>query len=369
MKKLLFVIPSLAEGGAERVMSILLSHLSKENVSLNLVLFNRTGRYMDNLPPSVKIFDLKKKNARSFPRLVSQLAAIVRSERPDTVVSFLEYANIVTLFARFLVPDSRIRWIISERSLPSRDLAGQRKGKLKFHLHRFLDPKADKVITMSPQTAGEMIQNYRVAPEKIEVIPNPVEIDRLRQLAQEAVDHPWLNEPIPVLLAMGRLTRAKGFPVLLEAFARVLAHTPARLMILGQGPMKTELEDQIRQLKITDHVWMPGFLANPYPYLSRATLFVLSSLWEGLPNALLEAMALGKPVIATTCNDSINQLIHDGINGIVIPPGDVPSLAKAIRTLLTDAEQRERFARENTNRIRPYDVNLILQQFKNAFEI
>jgi glycosyltransferase involved in cell wall biosynthesis len=368
MKKLLFIIPSLAEGGAERVMSILLNHLNHENISLNLVLFNKTGTYLNKIPASVKVFDLAKKNAWSFPRLVTELAGIIRSERPDCVVSFLEYANIVTLLARYLVRDSRIRWIISERSLPSRDLTGQRKGKLKFYLHRLLDPQADKIITMSSQTADEMIRHYHVAPKIIEVIPNPVEIDRLRTLAQEPADHPWLHETIPVLLAMGRLTSAKGFPVLIEAFASVHSQVPARLMILGEGSMRAELYDQITRLGLTDHVWMPGFIANPYPYLSRATLFVLSSLWEGLPNALLEAMALGKPVIATSCNDSVTQLIHTDKNGIIIPPGNVRSLTEAIQTLLADTQKQEQFARENIHRIRPYDVNLIMQQFEKAFD-
>jgi glycosyltransferase involved in cell wall biosynthesis len=367
MKKLLFVIPSMAEGGAERVMSILLNQLNHENTSLNLVLFNKTGTYLNKIPASVKVFDLDKKNAWSFPRLITQLAGIIRSERPDCVVSFLEYANIVTLLARYLVRDTRIRWIISERSLPSRDLAGQRKGKLKFYLHRLLDPQADKIITMSSQTADEMIRHYHVAPEKTEVIPNPVEIDRLRTLAQEPADHPWFHETIPVLLAMGRLTRAKGFPVLIEAFARVHSQVPARLMILGDGSMRAELYDQITRLGLADHVWMPGFIANPYPYLSQANIFVLSSLWEGMPNALLEAMALEKPVITTSCNESVNQLIIPGQNGIVIPPNDAIALAESIQTLLADKELQNRFAKRNKDQIRAYDVIPILQQFEKAF--
>jgi glycosyltransferase involved in cell wall biosynthesis len=369
MKKLLFVIPTLAEGGAEKVMTILLNHLKDEKASLTLVLFNKTGIYLDKIPTTVKVIDLKKKNAYSFPRLVAQLASIIRTERADVVISFLEYANLVTLLARFIVCDSHIRWIISERSLPSRDLAGQRKRKLKYYLHRFLDKRADNIITMSPQTREEMIQDYCVSPEKVEVIPNPVEIEKLRELAQTPPCHPWFQETVPVLVAMGRLTQAKGYPILINAFSRVVARTPARLMILGQGEMKAELDEQVQRLGLKEHVWMPGFIANPYPYLNQATLFILASLWEGLPNALLEAMALGKPVIATSCNDSVNQLIHSGQNGILIPPEDVRALEESILTLLADTQQQDQFAKENIRQIKSYDVNLIIQQFERAFNL
>jgi glycosyltransferase involved in cell wall biosynthesis len=367
MKKIIFIIPSLEEGGAERVMSILVNHLDA-NLDVGLVLFTRKGKYLEKIPSRVRIFDLQKRNAWSFPQLVLKLASIVRREKPDTVVSFLEYANIVTLISRFFVMNSRIRWIISERSLPSQALAGQRNGKLKSILHRLLDRKADAIITMSSQTADEMIRHYHVDPKKIEVIPNPVEIDTLRELSQAPIDHPWFNESVPILISIGRLVEDKGYPFLIEALSQLIQKTPARLMILGQGPMKPELEDQIRRLGLTEYVWMPGFISNPYPYLRQATLFILPSLWEGLPNALLEAMSLGKPIIATLCNQSVEQLIRPGENGMLVPPGDVQSLKEAIVCLLRNPELRKDFGRINRDKMSAFDADRIVKEFEELFD-
>jgi glycosyltransferase involved in cell wall biosynthesis len=368
MKHILFVLPSLVEGGAEKVMTLLLNHIDPRRFSLTLVLFNKQGTYLDQVPASVDVIDLKKRNALSFLPLVWRLAKAVRTRNPDVVVSFLDYANLVTLLAKRLLSRRNTRWIISERSVPSRDLAGQRMGRVKFRLHRRLDRTADRILAVSPDTRRELVDRFAVPPEKIQVFPNPVDIEKIRTLAREDVDHPWFHDRIPVLVSLGRLSREKGFSVLIEAVSEVLRETPVRLMILGKGPLKEDLEARVRAAGLQEQVWMPGFVANPYPYLDRADLFVLASLWEGLPNVLLEAMALGKPVVATRCNASVEELIQDGKNGILVPAEDPGAIRRAILELLKDPARRESFGEENAERIRAFGVERIVKEFEQILE-
>jgi glycosyltransferase involved in cell wall biosynthesis len=167
--------------------------------------------------------------------------------------------------------------------------------------------------------------------EKIKVIYNPVITPELFAKAEEPLDHPWFRpgEP-PVVLGVGRLTQAKDFPTLIRAFALVRKERPARLMILGEGEERPKLEALVRELGLEEDVALPGFVGNPYKYIARAGVFVLSSAWEGLPTTLVEALALGTPVVSTNCKSGPEEILEEGRWGRLVPVGNIEELAKAI---------------------------------------
>jgi glycosyltransferase involved in cell wall biosynthesis len=192
-------------------------------------------------------------------------------------------------------------------------------------------PWADAVVAGSKGLAKDVALVTRVPLQRIRVAPNPVVTDELFHMAREPVDHPWFAPgEDPVVLSAGRLTRAKDFPVLIRAFSRVYASRRCRLMVLGEGEERGALEALIDDLGLKQCVSLPGFVRNPFAYMRRAAVFVLSSAWEGLPGALIQALACGVPVVATDCENGPREILQDGRFGRLVPVGDVPALANAI---------------------------------------
>jgi glycosyltransferase involved in cell wall biosynthesis len=197
--------------------------------------------------------------------------------------------------------------------------------------------------------------------EKIKVIYNPVITPELFARAEEPLDHPWFRpgEP-PVVLGVGRLTQAKDFPTLIRAFALVRKERPARLMILGEGEERPKLEALVRELRLEEDVALPGFVDNPYKYMKRAAVFVLSSRWEGFGIVLVEAMALGTPVVATDCPSGPAEILENGKWGRLVPPGDPEALAKAILDTLEGGVSR---VKATTNVQKRFSMIAIVEQY------
>ena len=185
--------------------------------------------------------------------------------------------------------------------------------------------------------ANDLARATRLPRERICVAPNPVVPTDVFALAAQPVDHPWFTTGSdPVLLGVGRLAPEKDFATLIRAFARVQRHRPARLMILGEGSERGSLEALVAALGLEDSVSLPGFAINPFAYMTRAGVFVLSSLSEGSPGALIQALACGAPVVATDCQNGPREILDGGRYGRLVPVGDVPALAEAVLAALTD---------------------------------
>ena len=199
------------------------------------------------------------------------------------------------------------------------------------HLVKRFYPWADYVIGISRGVADDLSQTAGLPRERIKILYNPVVTPELREKARAPLNHPWFEagQP-PVILAVGRLTKQKDFPTLIRAFAQVRQSRPARLLILGEGPDRPALEALVNQLGLEDSVAMPGFVDNPYAYMSRASLYVLSSRWEGLPTVLIEALYCGPPIIAMDCPSGPREILADGQHGLLVPVGDITALAQAI---------------------------------------
>ncbi len=191
------------------------------------------------------------------------------------------------------------------------------------------------MIAVSEGVKQDTLNVSGIDPGRIEVVRNPVLTPRLLELARQPAPHPWFNNPdIPVILGVGRLTVQKDFSTLIRAFARLRSTRPCRLIILGDGRQEAKLLALAKELEISDDLQLPGFSDNPYAYMVNAALFVLSSRWEGSPNVLTEAMALGTPVVSTNCPSGPDEILDGGRYGPLVPVGDWQALAQAMLQVL-----------------------------------
>jgi glycosyltransferase involved in cell wall biosynthesis len=218
------------------------------------------------------------------------------------------------------------------------------------YLARWFYPWADAVVTVSNAAGEDLVQITEISPEKVQTIYNPVVTDDLKEKAAEPVEHPWFQpEAPPVILGAGRLERQKDFETLIRAFRHVRTDRPARLIILGRGSLKEQLQGLAQSLGVGDDVLLPGFVNNPFTYMARSSVFVLSSRFEGLPGVLIQAMATGCPVVSTDCPSGPREILIDGELGPLVPVGDVEGLARGILETLDDPPD-SRFLKDEAER-------------------
>jgi glycosyltransferase involved in cell wall biosynthesis len=352
-KHIALFLPSLRGGGAEKVMVNLALGFVEQGLKVDLVLAKAEGPYLSRVPEEVRVVDLGARRVLySLPGLVRYL----RRERPQAMLSALNYANIVAIWAKLLAR-VQTHLVVSERNTLSCSTqnASSVRVKLLPLLIKIFYPYADAVVAVSHGVAEDLITMTGLPMEKVKVIYNPVITPELFAKAEEPLDHPWFRpgEP-PVVLGVGRLTKQKDFPTLIRAFALVRKERPARLMILGEGEERPKLETLARELGIEEDFVLPGFVENPYKYMKRASAFVLSSRWEGLPTVLIEALALGVPVISTNCPSGPAEILEHGKWGCLVPVGEPHLLARAILEILQNDVRIpshktawERFSKEN----------------------
>jgi len=227
-------------------------------------------------------------------------------------------------------------------------------------------PWADAVIFPSDGAASDFAALTGFSPKRLHAIPNAVVDPELSRLSQEAPEHPWLaGKGPPLILGVGELCARKDFATLVRAFARVQARRPSRLMILGEGRERGNLEGLAQALGVGDKVALPGFVTNPYAYMARARVFVLSSLWEGSPNVVIEAMAVGTPVVCTDCPRGPREILQGGTYGPLVPLGDVEAMAGAVAATL-DAPPSGEILKAA---VALYTINLSTERYLEAFGI
>ncbi len=328
MRVALFV-SSLRGGGAERAMLELARGLSQRGLVVDLVLVKATGPYLELVPPDIRIIDLDSgKAVVCFPRFVRYL----RRWQPAVVISSMPTQNIIAIIGRMF---GVRRTAIVARRESTFTLQLRHSGfklRIKLMLERILLRFADAVVTISRMSSDDLVQAAPQLAPQIRLIHNPVVRPDLAKQAKEAVDHPWFRDSsTPLVLAVGRLVPVKDYPTLLKAFANVvLKSRPAKLVILGDGPAQEDLLRLCKDLGAAETVDFPGFVVNPYAYMSRASAFVLSSLFEGLPTVLIEAMACGTPIVSTDCPSGPREILLDGALGRLVPVGDWRALGLAI---------------------------------------
>lgn len=327
--RLAVFIPSLREGGAERSMLKLAGGLARRGHAVDLVLAQREGPYLAEVPADVRIVDLE---APRVLRGLVPLSRYLRRERPRALLSVMKHANVVALWAGRLT-GSATRIVVSERVAltPNVAHASRWSTRLMPRAIRHFYPWADAIVAVCEGVADDLALRAGLARDSIDVIYNPIVTPAFQQRVRAPLEHPWFvpGEP-PVVVAAGRLVPQKGFATLLRAFARVRRARPARLLILGEGPERPALEALAGELGIATDVGLPGFTANPYPFMARAGVFVLSSGWEGLPGALIEALYCHVPLVSTDCPTGPREILCGGRYGVLAPVGDEAALADGI---------------------------------------
>jgi glycosyltransferase involved in cell wall biosynthesis len=328
--RLALFVPSLRGGGAERVMLELAHGFASRGIATDLVLPQAEGPYLSQVRPEVRLVDLQASRVlSSLPGLVGYL----RRERPAALLATLTHASLVALWAKRLA-QVETRVVVREANTLSMGKGQSANQRLLPFLARRFYRWADEVVAVSEGVASDLTRTAKLSPERVHVLHNPIVTPELLALARADLDHPWFAAGAPpVVLAVGRLSRQKDFPTLLRAFAS-RRHRSARLMILGEGSERPGLEALVKSLGLTADVALPGFVENPFAYMARAGVFVLSSAWEGMPGVLIQALACGAPVVATDCESGPREVLQDGRVGRLVPVGDASALGQAIdRTL------------------------------------
>ena len=328
-KRILFLLPSLTGGGAERVFTTLLRHLDRTRFEPHLALLQATGAYMEDIPKDVLIHDLKVSRVRyGLPRILR----LIWSMRPQTILATMGHLNIALISAKPFFPHNT-KLVVREAVIPSALFREEGKNiRLWGWLYRNFYKRADKVVCLSDSMVADLVENFEIPREKLVRIYNPVDTDKVRELAQTG-SNPFKGSG-PNLVAAGRVCRQKGFDLLIDAMPAVLRRFPdAQLAILGDGPLGAELKEQAQNLGLRDKVVFLGFQANPWLYLKHADAFILPSRYEGLPNVLLEALALGTRVVVSDCPGGIREIRDSVGNMAVVPPENPAALAEAIITV------------------------------------
>lgn len=347
MSRLALVIHSLQYGGAERVLAQLAEHWVSAGHEVSLITLSETSTDSYALPPSVRRFGLNLIRASKYPwdpiinnsRRISAIRAAFQQANPDVILSFTEKSNILTLLA---AKGLGVRTIIAERTDPRHHPLGVVWG----YLRRKTYPSADLLLVQTESVAAYCRYAFHCP---VKVIPN------LAPTVPAGPERP-VGERLR-LLAVGRLDPHKGFQHLISIFSRLAPALPEwDLRIVGEGPQRAELERLIARFGLQDRVQLPGWNSDIDAEYAAADLFVLSSDYEGFPNALLEAMAHGLPAVSFDCDSGPRDIIRQGQDGLLVKAGDFAELERSLRQVMTGASLRERLggaAREVQTRFSP----------------
>lgn len=355
--RLMLVIPGLGGGGAERILTGIANRWSRAGHEVEIVTLRSAGGDTYPLDPRVgrTALDLHRDSGSALEgvlqgtRRVLALRDAMTRFSPDAVISFIRSTNVYALLA---AAPTGTPVFVSERTDPRLDPGAQRRRGWAL-LRRLLYPQAAGLVVQTESVAAWARRFCR----RVHVIPNFVE--RPAHMAR-----PGVEDGPKRLLAMGRLGPEKGFDLLLEAFARVApAHPDWSLVILGEGRERVALEALVRSRGLAGRVALPGRVADPVPHLAAAHAFALSSRREGFPNALVEAMAVGLPVVAFACRSGPSEIISDGEDGLLVPDGDVAALAAALARLMGSASERQRLGERARGVADRFDPEKVLLQW------
>lgn len=364
-RKVIFLLPSLIGGGAQHVASLLFPHFSR-CFDLTVVLLEDKRVY--DVPANAKMIALSRHlngqytHLLRIPQHLVSLIDVVKCSGTEVVLSFMEEANILNILSSRI---TRHRAIISQRIVPR--LQHQRKGLLGALIYtasRFLYPKAAHLLSVSSQLRDIMVKDFGLMPERVSFVPNPIDLE---SMAREARKEPNLRLPERYFLHVGRLDLAhKGQDVLIRAFATLREQLPnLSLVLAGDGPDKARVENLVAELGLSDRVILVGWKENVACLMSRAEAFVLSSRYEGWPNALVEAMACGCPVIASDCESGPREILDKGRCGVLVPTGDEGALAEALKNLIENGTSREKLSRRAGLRVKQFALPQIAMEYSN----
>ncbi len=356
---LAIVLTGLGLGGVQRTMLTLAGGIAERGVPVDLVVPHARGPFREQVPPPIRVVELdaglarlpwvRARKRRRTLASTPALARYLRRVRPRAAIAASHYVNLSLLAARRLARQP-IPVVVSQRTHLSRAVRNAgfpfRRRPLLAPWVRAAYPSADAIVAVSEGVADDLARVADLPRERIRVLPNPLRLAGVEAAAAKPLSHPWLapGEP-PVLLAVGRLAAQKDFPTLLRAFARLRRQRVARLVVLGEGRERRALETLARDLGVEADLELAGYSDNPFAWMARARLLVLSSAYEGLPGVLIQALACGCPIVSTDCPSGPREILRGGRLGQLVPVADPEALARAIDAALDEPVDREALRR------------------------
>jgi glycosyltransferase involved in cell wall biosynthesis len=351
-KKIALVLGSLRTGGAERALVNLANGMESRGMVVDLVVVEKAGEFLPMLHARVRLRDLGRKRARYA---FFAFRKYLRDHSPEVLVVAQVHVQLLVIAAVIFSP-WKGKLILNEQSTFS---ANTKRGFYRFLVSIFFR-RADALTFVSEGSAADFRTMFPSLKKKTSVIANPVFTEEILRLKEEPVSHPYLDgKKYPVILWAGRLSREKDLPLLLRAFSLVLEEKQVRLIVLGTGEEQESLQEEIARLKIQLAVSLPGNVMNPYAYMSRCDLFVLTSIYEGLPSVLIEALACGCAIVSMDCPHGPAEILDNGKFGTLVTDRDPRIFAKAILRHLSN-EQREE---QKLARAREYSLDNITSKY------
>jgi glycosyltransferase involved in cell wall biosynthesis len=361
-KKVFFLIPSFRGGGEERVVLNIVNNLDKDKFEVGLITISGEGEYKGLLSSEVNYFDLQRKRARNA---IFKLRRLLKEEAPDVIVtSVIQTAILLYLSCLFILNKKMIK--INRLSSYYEKIINNTNMISRLFFNKALK-NSDYVISLTEEMKENFIKFFPSEKNKVIKIYNPHNLEDINNKKHYSISLEERNffSRKPVIIACGRLTEAKGFSYLIQAFNEVKKEfKDAILLILGQGEKEKELKVLVKELNIENSVKFLGFKDNPYKYLYNSDLFVLSSLWEGLPGVLIEALACQVPVVSTNCKSGPKEILDNGKIGELVKIKDVDSLSNAILKVLRDKDLQHKYKELGLKKVKEFDKNKIIKEYE-----
>lgn len=373
--KLLFLLPTFVFGGAERTSLNLLTGIDKNKFRISLVTSRSIFQYFQHIDIEKFIavedvgIDVWFGSLRRFMQDIKRMADLLKLENPDLAFGMMHYPSSLLVFANHFY-SIKTKVIASPRG-PSTEYLRYFEEKLSRKIYlkgifTFFCRYADGLVVASRGMREECIKDFHAFPERVKVIPNSVDLEEIRIKASEGND---LDIPpeFRIISTLGRLEKEKYFPFLLKAFAALRKKEKAKLLIIGDGTERKNLERLSQDLNIEEDILFVGYQRNPYRFIRMSDIYVHTCLFEGFANAIIEAMACGVPVVALDCNYGPRDIIRQGENGFLVPMDDERALVDAITKLLQDQRLRDDLARRGHERAMDFSVDDMVKNYEGFF--
>ncbi len=357
----------MGQGGADRVASILMHYLDRSRYEISLLLMKKEGEHLAHVPADVQVFETQ---ASSLWFFLPYLRSYIKTYSPDVIFSIDGGANIPLAIASFLSPFRKWKSIVSERNILFPPGKNKVKRALMVMAKAFFYRFANVLTAVSEGVRTDMKRWLFISPTRVRLVYNPMIEPQMLMQSKEQGQHPWFSEnrDVPVIVHAGRFVHQKDHVTLIKAFALVSQKTPCRLFLLGDGPLQNSIKVLVEEMKLDD-VYFAGFDLNPFRYFSKCDVFVLSSLHEGMPGVLIQAMACGAPSVSTNCPSGPDEIIdRDGENGLLVPVQNPELLASAILSILTNKSLVATLRKNGPLAVKKFSVDEAIQSYIAAIE-
>ena len=365
-KKILFISPNLGAGGAQRQTINIANGFHRRRYEVSVFLFYDKGELRNSLDENIKIFSppsapiIRKSKILWILYGIIHLFKTVLFQKPDILYSRHWPKMPMALIGRIL----GVKTVCGEGN-NLRQTYFMKEKSLRFYARRLGVRLSDKVVANSESLAREVKEVFKPK-SRVETIYNGIDIEDIRKRSKEEQNHEWFGTEIPVIIAVGSLKPQKGFSYLLQALEIVNRMKTVRLVIIGNGDRK-ELKDLSKKLSIEHRTDFLSAVANPFPCIAKADIFVCSSLYEGLSNVILEALALGKPIISTDHRHGANEIIEDRKSGILVPVENPQKIAETIIEILEDEEFKKSLGEGAEKRAENFSRDKMVSGYEKLF--